>query len=354
MDSDIEALQQLIYQTIDDAYTGVYGPKAIQYFKDYHSSRQILADARQGQTIVLELNELIVGTGTICEQNIRRVFVSPAFQGRTFGRMVMETLEKKALSMGLHHLNLDASLPSQAFYQHLGYRTREEAFIQVSDDERLDYFYMEKALNASFTNHNEIVSLPGEHVVIREAQPGDAPAMARINAATWRDSYGKFLPRQLMEEVSCSQKQAEIENFFARWEEDQAVALVAEKSGEIMAFIMAGKNHSQNSGYMGEIYNLHVAPAFQTQGIGRYLLYRVSQVFRQRNWNTMMVWALTENPSRRFYEKLGGRVIAQSVDEYRGFTAPVIAYGWNELICLETYAGAIPYMKAKIRSNKCT
>jgi GNAT superfamily N-acetyltransferase len=335
MDSDVEVLHQLIYQTIDDAYTGVYGPKAIQYFKDYHSSSQILDDARQGQTMVLELNERIVGTGTICEQNIRRVFISPAFQGRSFGRMVMETLEKKALSMGLHHLNLDASLSSQAFYHHLGYRTREKGYIQVSDDERLDYFYMEKALNASFTDDNEIVSLPGEHIVTRKAKPTDAPAMATINVATWRDSYGKFLPRQLMAELSCSQKQAEIEDFFARWEENQAVALVTEgKSGEMMAFIMAGKNHRQDLGYTGEIYNLHVAPAFQSQGIGRYLVYRVCQAFRQRNWNTMMVWALAENPSRPFYEKLGGRVIAQDIGEYLGFTTPVIAYGWNELsIC---------------------
>jgi GNAT superfamily N-acetyltransferase len=120
MDSDAEVLHQLIYQTIDDAYTGVYGPKAIQYFKDYHSSSQILDDARQGQTMVLELNERIVGTGTICEQNIRRVFISPAFQGRSFGRMVMETLEKKALLMGLHHLNLDASLSSQDFGKEFG------------------------------------------------------------------------------------------------------------------------------------------------------------------------------------------------------------------------------------------
>lgn len=332
MDSDIEALQQLIYQAIDEAYTGVYGPKAIQYFKDYHSSSQILADVRQGQTVVLDLNEEIVGTGTICEQNIRRVFISPAFQCRSFGRMVMETLEKKALSMGLHHLNLDASLPSQPFYQHLGYRTREDRFFQVSNDERLDYFFMDKALKGSLSYANETVPLSREQIVIREAQPSDAPAMARINVATWRNSYGKFLPRQLMEELSCSQKQSEIENFFARWEENQAVALVAEnKSGEMMAFIMAGKNHRQDLRYMGEIYNLHIAPAFQSRGIGCCLVYRVSQVFRQRNWNTMMVWALAENPSRRFYEKLGGRVIAQDIDKYRGFNAPVIAYGWNEL-----------------------
>ncbi|HHV15756.1 MAG TPA: GNAT family N-acetyltransferase [Gelria sp.] len=149
---------------------------------------------------------------------------------------------------------------------------------------------LEKALNSHLPDDNKTVPLLGEQIVIREAQPGDAPAMARINVTTWRDSYGKFLPWQLMEELSCSQKQAEIEDFFAHWEENQAVALVVEsKSGEMMAFIMAGKNHRQDLKYTGEIYNLHVAPAFQSQGIGRYLVYRVSQVFRQRNWNTMMV-----------------------------------------------------------------
>lgn len=147
IDGDMEGIQRLIYETIDTAYKNVYGPNAIQYFKDYHSNSHILADAKQGQMAVLDINGQIIGTGTICEQNICRVFISPPLQGLGFGRMVMESLEKEALLMGLHHLHLDASLPSQAFYRHLGYQTREERFIQLSENERLDYFYMEKALS---------------------------------------------------------------------------------------------------------------------------------------------------------------------------------------------------------------
>jgi len=189
---------------------------------------------------------------------------------------------------------------------------------------------MEKFLNGLTADVNEIRAFSGKDISIREAEPVDAAAMARINLATWRDSYGQFLPRQLMDELSYSQKQAEIEDFFAHRDKNQAAALVADnKSGEMIAFIMAGKNQNHDLGYKGEIYNLHVAPAFQSHGIGRYLVYRVSQVFRQRNWHNMMVWALAENPSRRFYEKLGGRIITQAIDEYRGFRAPVIAYGWD-------------------------
>ena len=334
-DSDMEGLQQLIYQTIDASYTNIYGPNSIQYFKDYHSGSQILADAKLGQTVVMDLNGQIIGTGTICEQNICRVFISPAFQGQGFGRMVMEALEKKALLMGFRHLHLDASLPSQSFYQHLGYQTREERFIQISDNERLDYFYMEKALSPNLAVNNEFISLYPlyeKHIRIREAKATDTAAMARINVATWRENYKEFLPRQLMESISCSQKQAEIEDFFAGWEKNRAIALVAEDGrNEIIAFIMAGKNRRQDLAHMGEIYNLHVAPAFQNQGIGLFLVYRVIQVFKQRNWNTMVVWALEQNPSYRFYEKLGGRVIARDTDKYQGFVAPVIAYGWEEL-----------------------
>ncbi len=334
IDGDVEALQKLIYNTINESYKGFYGPHSIRYFKEYHSRSKILADAGEGYTVVVELNERIVGTGTVCGTNVRRVFISPSFQGRGLGRMVMEALENSALSHGLYNLDLHASLPSQAFYQHLGYRISEDAFIQVSDDERLDYFYMEKALSGGLTRNSGTIPLSGEsgeQIVIRQALPGDAPAMARINVATWRDSYGQFLPQQLMEELSYAQKRAEIEDFFARREENQAMAFVAvNQSEEIIAFIMAGKNRSGDPGYMGEIYNLHVEPAFQSQGIGRCLVTRVSEVFRQRGWPTMMVWALAENPSRRFYEKLGGRIIARAVDEYRGFAAPVIAYGWHE------------------------
>ncbi len=62
----------------------------------------------------------------------------------------------------------------------------------------------------------------------------------------------------------------------------------------------------------------------------------------------MMVWALAENPSRRFYEKLGGRIIAQDIEEYRGVAAPVIAYGWNELpVCFRNLRWSNPMYENK-------
>jgi hypothetical protein len=42
----------------------------------------------------------------------------------------------------------------------------------------------------------------------------------------------------------------------------------------------------------------------------------------------MAVWVLALNPSRRFYEFLGGKVIGQQEIERRGEMFSEVAYGW--------------------------
>jgi hypothetical protein len=45
----------------------------------------------------------------------------------------------------------------------------------------------------------------------------------------------------------------------------------------------------------------------------------------------MAVWVLARNPSRKFYEALGGKVIAEKEIERDGESFVEVAYGWNDL-----------------------
>jgi hypothetical protein len=45
----------------------------------------------------------------------------------------------------------------------------------------------------------------------------------------------------------------------------------------------------------------------------------------------MAVWVLARNPSRRFYEALGGRAITEQQIERGGEPYVEIAYGWRDL-----------------------
>jgi hypothetical protein len=45
----------------------------------------------------------------------------------------------------------------------------------------------------------------------------------------------------------------------------------------------------------------------------------------------MMVWVLADNPSRRFYEALGGTLVTNKVIELAGKSLIEVAYGWYDL-----------------------
>jgi GNAT superfamily N-acetyltransferase len=94
----------------------------------------------------LEKDNQIIGIGTLLGDEIMRVFVDPAFQKRGFGKLIMQKLEEKALSAGIDIVKLDASLPSKKFYDSLAYVTLEKTFLEVENNERLDYYKMEKLL----------------------------------------------------------------------------------------------------------------------------------------------------------------------------------------------------------------
>ncbi len=144
--ADLAALKALVHKTIVTCYPGYYCMEAVRFFLDYHSEEAILQDARKGRTVILDKAGRILGTGTLVDDEIKRVFVDPTFQKQGFGRRIMRQLEEAAVRQGVAAVKLDASLPAKAFYDRLGYMTVEPAFLPVENGQRMDFFKMQKAL----------------------------------------------------------------------------------------------------------------------------------------------------------------------------------------------------------------
>jgi GNAT superfamily N-acetyltransferase len=144
--TDLPALKSLIHQTITTCYPGHYCAEAVRFFVVYHDEEAILRDANRGLTAVLDRTGRILGTGTLVGDEIKRVFVAPAVQGRGFGRRIMRHLEEAAARQGIKTVRLDASLPSKPFYERLGYVATEAASLPVDNGRRLDFFKMQKTL----------------------------------------------------------------------------------------------------------------------------------------------------------------------------------------------------------------
>jgi ribosomal protein S18 acetylase RimI-like enzyme len=172
---------------------------------------------------------------------------------------------------------------------------------------------------------------------IRVARPDDAAAVARVYVESWHDTYAAILPKRLLCAMT-PQGQA------ARWRaaitaSRREQVLVAEGAPDgIVGMSSLGPSRDTALGYDGEIYTLYVDPAFLGRGAGRALLRGGFASLRARGFTSCMVWAHARNPARFFYEAMGGRLIAERVQQMMGDAVPEAAFGWPKLALVERSA----------------
>ena len=114
-------------------------------FCELHNEDNIGEDIENGNVYVILENNKIIGTGSIKENHITRVYVLPEFQGKGFGTFIMKKLEEKIVKQ-YDMAELDASLPACKLYYNLGYKTIDHGILECAGGVILVYEIMEKKL----------------------------------------------------------------------------------------------------------------------------------------------------------------------------------------------------------------
>ena len=137
---------QLIGETIDACYRGIYPPEVIAYFHTHHGLRRVAKRARMGHSVVVEAGPELVATGSLEGEYIGGVFVRPDGQRRGVGRAVMAALEEQARATGVREVWLNVSLPARGFYEALGYGDFTDAVEYVGPRVPLVFWKAKKRL----------------------------------------------------------------------------------------------------------------------------------------------------------------------------------------------------------------
>ncbi len=142
--SDLQAVKDITSTTISSIYPHYYPKGAVEFFLEHHCEQNIINDIKENCVyIYLDENTGPVGTVTIKNNEICRLFVLPEKQGMGFGKRMLDFAEDYILQR-YNQIVLDASLPAKSIYQKRGYRVTESNSIMVDYGDYLCYDVMTK------------------------------------------------------------------------------------------------------------------------------------------------------------------------------------------------------------------
>jgi ribosomal protein S18 acetylase RimI-like enzyme len=165
--------------------------------------------------------------------------------------------------------------------------------------------------------------------MIRPATIEDAPAIARVHVASWRETYRGMLPEAFLASLSEA-------GYAERWERliDEGASLVevVEEAGELVGFASGGRERAGEAAYGGELYAIYVLETAQRRGHGRELVRAIVEGLRGMDLSDMIIWVLRDNrPARLFYERLGGVYVRTQPITIGPATLEEVSYGWPRL-----------------------
>ena len=142
--------------------------------------------------------------------------------------------------------------------------------------------------------------------MLREALSDDAPAIAALHVASWRDAYAHILDPAFLAGPVEEDRMRCWTGRFADPRPDQHVVLALDgeqPAGFVCVFA------EQDPVWGALVDNLHVLPGLRGRGIGAQLLGRAAEwVDTVRPGSPLHLWVFEANrPAMQFYERMGAQ-----------------------------------------------
>ena len=167
--------------------------------------------------------------------------------------------------------------------------------------------------------------------MLRKAVAADIPALARVHVASWQETYRGIVPDHYLSSLSYATSKARWRSTFGKSGSSIRANVALDDTGNIIGFCQAGPIRQKEFDYAGEIYAIYLLQQFHGQGFGRSLFASTVRELLTDKISSMLIWVLSDNPTRGFYEAMGGESVAEIPFEFKDVTLPCTSYGWKDL-----------------------
>ncbi len=172
-------------------------------------------------------------------------------------------------------------------------------------------------------------------ITIRRARPADAAAIGAVHVAAWRSAYPGILPDDYLARLSVPRQAAYYDSTIRGGASVHVLTASGRDlpsslapGGRVIGFVTA----TRGSGLAdGEIETLYILDDWRERGLGRLLLATTAAHLAGIGCRSVFLWVLRDNPSRFFYQHLGGRAVAESHTRVAGQKLAQIAFAWDPI-----------------------
>lgn len=118
--SDAVTIKYIVHETIIAIYPKYYPKGAVEFFLSYHSMDNIKEAIDNEKVYLFKMNNEYIGTGSISNNEIGRLFILPKYQGKGYGTKALDFLEKEVFK-DYNEITLSSSFPAYELYLKRGY-----------------------------------------------------------------------------------------------------------------------------------------------------------------------------------------------------------------------------------------
>ena len=166
---------------------------------------------------------------------------------------------------------------------------------------------------------------------IRQAEVKDAKGIAHVHVTAWQETYRGLMPDSVLDTLSVERRARQWKETLEDPSNPYHPTLVAEYERKIVGFANYGQVREGDPEYTGELFAIYILNKHRGQGIGRQLVEKAAESLLALKLMSMLVWVLSDNPHKKFYERFGGMYLREKSIPIGDTLLTEKAYGWKDI-----------------------
>jgi ribosomal protein S18 acetylase RimI-like enzyme len=169
------------------------------------------------------------------------------------------------------------------------------------------------------------------NVQLRKATKNDASGIATVHVRSWQETYQGIINQDYLDSLKMEDRKLLWEKGLSESADTSPVFVTVNPEGEIVGFASFGKERSGHFKADGELYAIYILKEYQREKLGLRLLRAGLDDLLKKDYESMLVWVLADNESRKFYESLQPQKAGEEVVKIAGKEYIEVAYMWSDL-----------------------